>query len=128
MDRGYSKDRMSDVADFVLVLFHSGTNAHILHLRTDSFSAHSALKNYYKEIIKLTDSFAESYQGKFGLITDYSSDYHIPMDEPIAYVSGLQAFVQESRQHLPQDSELQNLVDEIADLINETLYKLKFLN
>jgi hypothetical protein len=50
------------------------------------------------------------------------------MDEPIAYVSGLQAFVQESRQHLPQDSELQNLVDEIADLINETLYKLKFLN
>ena len=30
VDRGYSKDRMSDVADFVLVLFHSGTIAHIL--------------------------------------------------------------------------------------------------
>ena len=119
---------MSDVADFVLVLFHSGTNAHLLHLQTNSFSAHSSLKHYYKEIPKMVDSFAESYQGKYGLITDYSSDYHIPVDEPIGYVSGLLDFVQQSREHLPQDSELQNLVDEIADLINQTLYKLKFLN
>ena len=36
-------------------------------------------------------------------------------------------FVEEARKDLPQDSELQNLVDEIADLINSTLYKLRFL-
>ena len=119
---------MNDVAEFVLVLFHSGTNAHILHLRTDSFSAHSALRNYYKEIIKLVDNFAEAYQGKFGLITDYSSDYHVPIDEPIAYMTGLQSFVQESRQHLPIESDMVQLVDNIAELINSTLYKLKFLN
>jgi len=29
---------------------------------------------------------------------------------------------------LPGDSELQNLIDEIQDLINNTLYKLKYLN
>jgi hypothetical protein len=29
---------------------------------------------------------------------------------------------------LPQDSELQNLVDEIADLINSTIFKLRFLD
>jgi hypothetical protein len=119
---------MNDVADFVLVLFHSGTNAHILHLRTDSFSAHSALRNYYKEIIKLVDSFAEAYQGKFELITNYSSDYHVPIDDPIAYMSGIKDFVQESRQHLPADSEMVQLVDNIAELINSTLYKLKYLN
>jgi hypothetical protein len=37
-------------------------------------------------------------------------------------------FVEESRAELPQDTELQNLVDEIADLINSTLYKLKYLD
>jgi hypothetical protein len=32
--------------------------------------------------------------------------------------------VQEAREEIPQDSELQNIVDEIADLINSTLYLL----
>jgi hypothetical protein len=28
---------------------------------------------------------------------------------------------------LPEDTELQNIVDEIAELINSTLYRLRFL-
>lgn len=39
----------------------------------------------------------------------------------------MQKFVEESRKELPQDTELQNLVDEIAELINSTLYPLKYL-
>jgi hypothetical protein len=31
------------------------------------------------------------------------------------------------REKLPQDSELQNLIDEIKDLIDSTIYKLRFL-
>jgi hypothetical protein len=42
-------------------------------------------------------------------------------------MESLQNFVKEARQDLPQDSELQNIIDEIADLINTTTYKLKFL-
>jgi hypothetical protein len=42
-------------------------------------------------------------------------------------MESLQNFVKEARQDLPQDSELQNIIDEIADLINTTAYKLKFL-
>jgi hypothetical protein len=29
---------------------------------------------------------------------------------------------------LPQDSEIQNIIDEITELIDSTLYKLKFLD
>jgi hypothetical protein len=36
----------------------------------------------------------------------------------------LQGFVEDARKDLPEDSELQNIVDEIADLINSTVYKL----
>ena len=43
-------------------------------------------------------------------------------------MTGLKDFVEESRKHLPQDSELVQLVDNIAELINSTLYKLRFLH
>ena len=118
----------ADVADFVLVLLHSGTNAHLLHLKTDSYSKHRTLQKYYESIIELVDDYAENYQGRYDKITEFSSDYHLPIDEPVAYLSGLKDFVEESRQHLPQDSELVQLVDNIAELINSTLYKLRFLN
>jgi hypothetical protein len=39
----------------------------------------------------------------------------------------MQDYVATKRKKLPQDSELQNIVDEIADLINSTVYKLKYL-
>ena len=119
---------VADVADFVLVLLHSGTNAHLLHLKTNSFSAHSTLFDYYTKIIDRVDDFAENYQGRYELITNYSSDYHLPIDEPVKYMTGLKDFVEESRKHLPQDSELVQLVDNIAELINSTLYKLRFLH
>jgi len=119
---------VADVADFVLVLLHSGTNAHLLHLKTDSYSKHKALQKYYETIIERVDDFVENYQGRYDLITGYSSDYHLPIDEPVKYMTGLKDFVEESRKHLTQDSELVQLVDNIAELINSTLYKLRFLH
>jgi hypothetical protein len=39
----------------------------------------------------------------------------------------LSKYVEYERKKLPQDSELQNIIDEIAQLIDSTIYKLKFL-
>ena len=115
-----------DIAAFISVLLHSGTIAHLQHLQTDSFAKHKALGKYYPEIIELVDTVAENYQGKNGIIKKYPNEYH-PEKEPVEYFEGLVEFVKESREHLPQDSEIQNLIDEIASLINSTLYKLKYL-
>jgi hypothetical protein len=84
------------------------------------------LGEYYNGIVELTDAFAEAYMGKYGKFTAFPSVYHQPKD-PVKYLESLQNFVTDARQDLPQDSELQNLIDEIADLINTTTYKLKFL-
>jgi hypothetical protein len=116
----------ADAASFVSVLFHSGTNAHFMHLQTDSFAAHSALKDYYHQIIDLTDEFAEAYQGCYKVITDYPNTFHTETD-PVKYLTKISDFVRDFRVHLPQESQLQNLVDEIAALIDSTLYKLRFL-
>lgn len=116
------------VMQFVMCLLHSVTNAHILHLSTNSYSAHQALGNFYAEIGDLVDSFVEAFQGKYGLLTDYKAEYALP-PEPIAYMNYLKVEVEKLRRapNFPQDSELQNEVDNIANLINSTEYKLRFL-
>ena len=111
---------------FLATMLHAATKTHFFHWTTDSYAKHKALAKYYDSIIELTDAFAESYMGKYGKLTSFPSAYHQPKD-PIRYLESLQKFVEEARQDLPQDSELQNIIDEIADLINTTTYKLKFL-
>lgn len=114
---------MENCALFAATLLHSATNTHFFHWSTDSYAKHIALAEYYDGIVELTDSFVEAYMGKYEKITKFPSTYHQPKD-PVSYLKSLQAFVQAARDDLPQDSELQNLVDEIADLINTTTYKL----
>ena len=117
---------MENCALFLATLLHSATNTHFFHWSTDSYSQHIALGDYYDGIVELTDAFVEAYMGKYQRITSFPSVYHQPKD-PVRYLESLQNFVKEARQDLPQDSELQNIIDEIADLINTTAYKLKFL-
>ena len=111
---------------FIGILFQSRDAMHLAHLNTTSYAEHKALNEYYDGIVEKTDQFAEAYMGKYGKFTAFPSVYHQPKD-PVKYLESLQKFVADARQDLPQDTELQNLIDEIADLINTTTYKLKFL-
>ncbi len=114
---------------FVMHLLHSATNAHIQHWTTRSFAAHEALGFFYEKMPVLLDDFVETFQGKFGLLHDFVADYKLPADNPIDYLQSLSDEVATLRREkrFPQDSELQNEVDNIANLINSTLYKLRFL-
>ena len=116
-----------EVAEFVAHLLHSSTVTHFMHWSTPSYAKHKALKKYYVQIIDLVDKFAESYMGKYDQLKKFPDEFHAEKD-PVKYLENMKEFVEESREELPQDTELQNLVDEIADLINSTLYKLRFLN
>jgi DNA-binding ferritin-like protein len=117
----------NEASTFVSVLLHSGTNAHLLHWTTNSFAAHQALGEYYQQIPELVDQLAEAYMGRYGQFTEFPDDYYLPTDDPVEYMEGIKYFVQDSREIMPDDSELQNLIDEIAQLIDSTLFKLRFL-
>ena len=112
-------------------LMQSRNQAHIYHLQVQgmgSYAAHKALNNYYEEIVDLVDSIAESYQGRYGIITGYKMADTIREDNNARmYFDGLGKFVETVRKQLPQDSYLQNEVDEVVKLIETTKYKLKFL-
>ena len=85
-----------------------------------------ALGDYYDEVVDLTDALTESYMGIYGQIKDFPDLYHKP-NEPVKYLESLQRFVADSRDDLPSDSQIQNQIDAIAELIDSTVYKLKFL-
>ena len=121
------------VGQFISTLFASRTQAHIFHLQVTgegSFAIHSALNVYYDGIIDLVDGLAESYQGKYGIITGYGN---VALQEfqncegVITYFETLCMFVEKSRQMICQDSYLQNQIDTIVELIKSTIYKLRFL-
>jgi len=122
---------MNPIANFFSTLFASRTQAHIYHLQTPSYAAHIALQGYYEGIIPILDPLIESIQGKNGIITGYTAPgqvrEYISCEEIIAYFTALAMYVEQNRNKLPQDSYVQNQVDMISELINSTIYKLKFL-
>lgn len=117
------------VMQFVMCLLHSVTNGHILHLTTTSYSQHKALEVYYTGIGDLVDDFVEAFQGKYGLLTKFTTDYELPKSNALDYMNYLYAEVATLRKAdgFPKDTELQNITDEITALIDSTIYKLRFL-
>jgi len=119
------------VMDYVICLLNSVTTAHILHLSSRSYSQHKALETFYTEIGDHVDDFVEAFQGKYGLLTKYPTTAALfPEQDPVTYLTYLSDEVAMLRKAngFPQDSELQNITDEIVQLIDSTLYKLKFLS
>ena len=122
---------MDGIGLFLGTLMQSRNQAHIYHLQVQgmgSYAAHKALNKYYEDIVDLIDGIAESYQGRYGIITGYKMADTIREDNNARmYFDGLGKFVETVRKQLPQDSYLQNEVDEVVKLIETTKYKLKFL-
>lgn len=114
-----------DAADFAMTLLHSATITHLMHLKTKSYSQHVALGEYYKAIVDLVDSWVEAYQGNHEIIEEYPNAKATELGSPLEYLDDLCVYVHVKRNKLPQDTMLQNIVDEIVQLLDSTVYKLK---
>lgn len=115
-------------AEFFITLLHAATSGHVLHLQTRSYAQHKALDEFYSELPGLTDGVIEAYQGKYGLVLDYPDGYVAPTSTPVEFVSNLGDYVTANRSAVGSDSELQNLIDGVMELIDSTIYKLRFLS
>jgi hypothetical protein len=113
--------------NFVSLLLHSQQQAHIFHLSTTSYSQHKALEEYYTKIGDLLDTYIEAFQGAYGLFKDYKT-YPIinNVNKIVPYFENLLKQIKQVI-ILPQDTYLNNILDEIYKLIYLTLYKLKYL-
>lgn len=114
--------------EFFAVLLMAAPYAHMAHLQTRSYAEHMALGTLYEELPELVDSLIESYQGKYGLVMDYPVPAKLPpLGNPVAMVTQLNKYIDDTRANVSDDSEIQNQIDEIVTLVNSTTYKLKFL-
>ncbi len=128
---GYKEENTMNqtaIGEFIGYLLHSATVAHIMHLQSKSYSQHIALGSFYDEIVEATDSVAETIQGCYGeIINGYPAMFANVNAEPLSYLESLKKFVADTRTDMPQESNIQNEIDNVATLIDSTIYKLKFL-
>ena len=118
-----------DFCDMVCRLLHSQTQVHILHLQTTSYSEHKALQKYYEGIDGLVDGIVESYQGKYGIIKNYKTfkiEQYKNGKKTISYFERLLDIIENNRDSV-DDTYIQNQIDTVQELINSTIYKLKYL-
>lgn len=116
------------IGKLILTLLHARTAAHVLHLKSRSYSEHVALGEFYEEIGELADTLAETYQGEYGFIEFPGTAYRTP-------ATALD-LLDDTRETLDEcaakgwdveDTHLNNICDEIRQLIGRTSYKLRFL-
>ena len=123
------EDGNEDFCEMVCKVLHSRNQAHIYHLQTQSYAEHIALNTYYDGVVDLFDGIVESYQGKYGIIRTYKTfkiEQYKNNKKTISYFERLLDDINNLRESV-EDTYIQNQIDGVEELINSTLYKLKFL-
>ena len=60
------------------------------------------------------------------MIETYPADFHIAK-VPLTYIQKIKDFVDGMRKVLPDDSHLMNIIDELCELLDTTIYRLREL-
>jgi hypothetical protein len=123
------KEGSSSMVELISKLLNSRNQVHIFHLQVKDYAQHMALNGYYDGIGDLVDGVVESYQGKYDIITGYSSEEYKDFDSNetvISYLKGLANDVESVRKQT-KESFIQNQLDTISELLYSTIYKLRFL-
>jgi hypothetical protein len=110
---------------YIGALMNSREQAHVFHLRTNSYAEHKALEKYYEKIVPLLDEWAEAYMGKYGRlkrIGNLNKRFNQDPRKARLYFRTLSTRIRAIK--LPKDSYLKSVQDEISTLIRQTIYML----
>ena len=123
----------SNPAKLFSKLFESREMAHIYHLQVKgdmgSHAKHTALGEYYDEVLELIDELIETFQGQYGIVEEYSTidTKETGSKDTIEYFNELSRFIKKERKCInEEDTHLHNIIDEVVALVYRTLYKLKY--
>jgi len=118
---------MASIVEIVSYFNSAKQQAIVWHHQTTVYSEHKTLNEFYDEIVDLLDDLSESYAGIYGRLTPYEvhdlADWTSTQDT-ISYYRNCYDWLELERKTAPQDSFIQNQLDEITQLLGSTLYKL----
>lgn len=122
---------MEMIGRMVATMFLAREYAHRAHLRVTgpgSFAKHSALGEFYTEIIDNADSIVEAYQGRHDII-DIPYLPMIDEEDPVKALEQFLADIENLRYDAvdKKDTAIQNLIDTAVETFLSTLYKLRKL-
>jgi len=114
-------------AELFMQCRQAATAMHFFHLSTPSYAQHMASNTFYTDIIDLIDTFAESFIGRYGKF-EAMPNVKIPqVNDGLTIAVSLLQWIDNNRAIITDDSEIQNIIDEISGLCNSTIYKLREL-
>lgn len=98
------------------------------HLRSAKYGKHVALQDFYEEMPDKVDALIEAWMGangkKIGNFTNILSSANM---NTLMYLKELKSVCKQGYPLMGEDEELKSLLDDIVNLINSTLYKVKEL-
>ena len=120
--------KKTSLQGLVELLFKSQTETHLTHIlqRKKLLCEHSALATYYDEIDDLLDSMAELCMAH-GLIGNLSVPACSEITNSESYFENLYKEVEGYRSALSSFPFLISKLDDIQELISQTIYRLKFI-
>jgi len=112
--------------EFFSQIYSSVVSMHYFHLTTSSYAAHMASNDYYSGLPPLLDKLMECFSGRYGKL-EIPPKIKVVTSDGLTIAVTLLQWVDANRLALSDDTELQNIIDEITGLINSTIYKLREL-
>lgn len=114
-------------SEFMSLLFEIEITAHIEHLKSKTLThaKHETLNDLYQDIVGLRDRWAESYQGKYGLLAEINVNKEDNSVDIVKYLSSCASDI-ETFYLKVKDGFLKQIMDDILELIYSTIYKLRF--
>ena len=99
------------------------------HLRTAKYAKHEALDEFYKEMPEKVDALIEAWMGANGKkIGEFENLLKSANYNTLKYLGELKKVCKQGYAVLGENEELKSLLDDIVNLINSTLYKVKELS
>lgn len=99
------------------------------HLRSAKYGKHMALDEFYKEMPEKVDDLIEAWMGAHGKkVGAFQNTLSSSNMNTLKYLNELKQVCKEGYGLLGDNDELKSLMDDIVNLINSTLYKVKELS
>lgn len=121
--------KANTVEEFFGTLQQSVVETWRKHLKTDKYSKHKALDEYYDDMPELVDDLIEHYMGIHGKVKEYKNLFTGDEYKTIEYLENIRTLVKDGRNTFCEgESELESDCDAILALVDKTLYQVKELD
>ena len=99
------------------------------HLRTAKYAKHIALNEFYEDMPEKVDALIEAWMGVNGKkIKGYKNILQSANMNTLTYLKELKKIAKQGYELMGGEKELEALLDDIVELIDSTLYKVKELD